>query len=41
MEESDLKRCQELESALAQDERMHAELPRDNDTMKALIANEL
>jgi putative transposase len=41
MEASDLKRTKELEAELAQYKRMYAELARENDAMKALIAKKL
>ncbi len=41
MEASDLKRMKELEFELSQFKRMYAELARENDAMKALIAKKL
>jgi putative transposase len=41
MEASDLKRMKELEFELSQFKRMYAELARENDAMKALIAKML
>ena len=41
MEASDLKRVKELEAELAQYKRMYAELARDNDAMRDLIAKKL
>ncbi len=41
MEASDLKRVKELEAELSQYKRMYAELARDNDAMKDLIAKKL
>jgi putative transposase len=38
MEASDLKRMKELESELSQYKRMYAELARENDAMRNLIA---
>ena len=41
MEASDLKRMKELESELSQYKRMYAELARENDAMRNLIAKKL
>ncbi len=41
MEASDLKRVKELEAELSQYKHMYAELARDNDAMKDLIAKKL
>jgi len=41
METSDLKRMKELETEVSQYKRMYAELARENDAMKALIAKKL
>jgi putative transposase len=41
MEASDLKRVRELETELSQYKRMYAELARENDAMKDLIAKKL
>ena len=41
MEASDLKRMKELESELSQYKRMYAELARENDAMRNLIAKTL
>jgi len=41
MEASDLKRMKELESELSQYKRMYAELARENDAMRSLIAKKL
>ena len=38
MEASDLKRMKELEAELSQYKRMYAELARENDAMRTLIA---
>ena len=41
MEASDLKRMKELEGELSQYKRMYAELARENDAMRSLIAKKL
>jgi putative transposase len=41
MEASDLKRVRELEAELSQFKRMYADLARENDAMKSLIAKKL
>ena len=41
MEASDLKRMKELERELSQYKRMYAELARENDAMRNLIAKKL
>ena len=41
MDASDLKRTKELETELSQFKRMYAELARENDAMRSLIAQEL
>ena len=41
MEASDLKHMKELEAELSQFKRMYADLARENDAMKALIAKRL
>jgi len=41
MEASDLKHMKELESELSQYKRMYAELARENDAMRNLIAKKL
>jgi putative transposase len=41
MDASELKRIKELEAALWQYKRMYAELARENDAMKDLIAKKL
>ena len=41
MEASDLKRMKELEGELSQYKRMYAELARENDAMRNLIAKKL
>ena len=41
MEASDLKRLKELEGELSQYKRMYAELARENDAMRNLIAKKL
>ncbi len=41
MEASDLKRVKELEAELSQYKRMYAELARENDAIKDLIAKKL
>ena len=41
MEASDLKRMKELEAELSQYKRMYAELARENDAMRSLIAKKL
>lgn len=41
MEASDLKRMKELEDELSQYKRMYAELARENDAMRNLIAKKL
>jgi len=41
MSASDLKRLKETEGELAQYKRMYAELARENDALKALIAKKL
>ncbi len=41
MEASDLRRVRELEAELSQFKRMYAELARENDAMRALIAKKL
>ena len=41
LEASDLRRMKELEGELSQYKRMYAELARENDAMKALIAKKL
>ncbi len=41
MEASDLKRVRELEAELTQFKRMYADLARENDAMRSLIAKKL
>jgi putative transposase len=41
MDASDLKRMKELEAELSQFKRMYAELARENDAMRSLIAKKL
>jgi len=41
LEASDLKRVRELEAELSQFKRMYADLARENDAMKSLIAKKL
>lgn len=41
LEASDLRRMKELEGELSQYKRMYAELARENDAMKELIAKKL
>jgi putative transposase len=41
MQASDLKRMKELEAELSQYKRMYAELARENDAMRNLIAKKL
>ena len=41
MDASDLKRMKELETELSQFKRMYAELARENDAMRSLIAKKL
>jgi putative transposase len=41
LEASDLKRVRELETELSQFKRMYADLARENDAMKSLIAKKL
>ena len=41
MEASDLKRVRELEAELSQFKRMYADLARENDAMRSLIAKKL
>ena len=41
MEASDLKRMKELEAELSQYKRMYAELARENDAIRSLIAKKL
>ena len=41
MEAADLKRVRELEAELSQFKRMYADLARENDAMRSLIAKKL